>query len=348
MTPIPSKPMRVSEFSYDLPGEAIAQNAVEPRHAARLLDTRDMTDHRFLELPALLRPGDLVVVNETRVRAARVMGTREGTGGKVELLFLERLDDGSWEALARPSRRLRAGVVIDLGGPRATVTATHGEGVVTVTLDAADPEGILSSLGTVPLPPYFTGRLDDPGRYQTMFANRPGSSAAPTAGLHFTPEVVADLRDRGINMATIDLHVSLDTFRPMSAERIEDHVIHDEWCAVPEATAVAIEATREAGGRVVAIGTTVVRALESHANGSGGVDPGEGPTGLFLRPGSPITTTDLLVTNFHLPGSTLLVLLAAFMGDEWRVAYKTALERGYRFLSFGDSMLVARQDVSSG
>ena len=338
--------MRVSEFSYDLPAEAVAQTAVEPRHVSRLLDTRDMSDHVFLDLPTLLDPGDLVVVNETRVRAARMVGVREETRGRVELLFVERMANGSWEALARPSRRLRPGVVIELGDHRATVIATHGEGLITVTLDAADPEALISSQGTVPLPPYFTGRLDDPERYQTIFANTPGSAAAPTAGLHFTPDVVARLQDRGIAVATIDLHVSIDTFRPISAATVEDHVMHTEWCAVPEPTARAIARTRESGGRVVAIGTTVVRTLESHADGNGGVSSGEGGTALFLRPGSPLTVVDLLVTNFHLPGSTLLVLLAALMGDRWRPAYQTALERGYRFLSFGDAMLCQRADVA--
>lgn len=337
--------MRVSEFSYDLPGEAIAQTAIEPRHVSRLLDTRDMADHVFLDLPTLLHPGDLVVVNETRVRAARMVGSREGTGGRVELLFVERTADGSWDALARPSRRLRPGVVIELGDHRATVIATHGEGLITVTLDTDDPEALMSSQGTVPLPPYFAGHLDDPGRYQTIFANTPGSAAAPTAGLHFTPQVVTGLQSRGIAMATVDLHVSVDTFRPMSVERVEDHVMHTEWCAVPEPTARAIATARESGGRVVAIGTTVVRALETHADGVGGVRPGEGATALFLRPGSPFTVVDLLVTNFHLPGSTLLVLLAAFMGDRWRVAYQTALDRGYRFLSFGDAMVCQRTDA---
>lgn len=335
--------MQVSEFLYELPEEAIAQEPVEPRHASRLLDTRDLTDHRFLDLDDLLTPGDLIVVNETKVRAARVRGKRVGTGGVVELLFLDPMTDGSWVAMARPARRLRAGVELDLNGVQAVVLESLGDGLVRVRLDADEPEAVIDRIGRMPLPPYFKGHLDDGSRYQTMFARLPGSAAAPTAGLHFTPEVVASLEKRGIPVATVDLHVSLDTFRPMNVTRVDDHVMHTEWCAVPSATAEAVAAVRSRGSRVVAIGTTVVRTLESHADGAGGVEPGEGPTSLFLRPGRPITVVDLLVTNFHLPGSTLLVLLAAFMGDGWREAYRVALERGYRFLSFGDAMLAARK-----
>lgn len=298
-----------------------------------------MSDHRFLELADLLEPGDLVVVNETRVRAARVVGRRAGTGGQVEMLLLERLDDGSWEALARPARRLRPGLVVVFEGFTATVTSEPDGGKVTVRLDTDDPEDAIETAGTVPLPPYFTGELATPARYQTMFASTPGSAAAPTAGLHFTSEVTGRLAERDIPIATVDLHVSLDTFRPMTTDEVEDHLIQSEWCAVPEETARAIAATRQRGGRVVAIGTTVARTLETSADGSGGVEPGEWRTDLFLKPGSRFTVVDILVTNFHLPVSTLLVLLAGFMGDGWREVYESALGRGYRFLSFGDAML---------
>lgn len=325
-----------------LPDGAVAQSPIEPRHDARLLDTRDMSDHRFLELADLLETEDLVVVNDTRVRAARLLGRRRETGGKVELLLLEHNPDGTWEALAKPSRRLHPGVDIDLGGFSATVMSDPDRGMVKVELTVEDAEDAIAAHGEVPLPPYFTGRLDDPERYQTMFARDPGSAAAPTAGLHFTEEVVARLRARGIRLASVDLHVSLDTFRPMSTDDVEDHEMHSEWCAVPVETAAAVEETRERGGRVVAVGTTVVRTLESRADGTGRVTTGEGRTDLFLRPGSVISVVDVLVTNFHLPGSTLLVLLAAFMGERWRETYETALHRGYRFLSFGDAMLAAR------
>lgn len=334
--------MRVSEFEYDLPDEAIAQSAIEPRHDARLLDTRDMSDHRFLELLELLDEGDLVVINNTRVRAARLMGRRPETGGQVELLLLERGSDGTWEALAKPARRLRAGVVVDFQGFSATVVDRPTEGMVRVRLDTEDEEESIARAGTLPLPPYFTGSLEDPGRYQTVYADRVGSAAAPTAGLHFTDEVIERLADRGIDMATVDLGVSLDTFRPMSGELVEEHRMHKERCSIPEESSSAIARARSRGGRVIAIGTTVVRTLETFADGAGGVVPGSRHTDLFITPGYEFQVVDGLVTNFHLPSSTLLVLLAAFMGPDWREAYETALERGYRFLSFGDAMYAER------
>lgn len=304
-----------------------------------------MSDHVFVDVADLLEPGDLVVVNETRVRAARLIGRRPKTGGQVELLLLERLDDGSWEALAKPARRLHPGVEIEFDGFSAEILGEPEAGRVRVRLDAEDPERAISEAGTIPLPPYFTGDLADPDRYQTMFASKPGSAAAPTAGLHFTEEVTRRLADRGIPIVDVDLHVSIDTFRPMAVEVIEDHELHSEWCAIPESTAEAVRRTRASGGRVAAVGTTVVRTLESLADGSGGVMAGKRTTDLFLTPGARFTVVDLLITNFHLPRSTLLVLLAAFMGDGWREAYSTAIDRGYRFLSFGDAMLAAR-DVS--
>jgi S-adenosylmethionine:tRNA ribosyltransferase-isomerase len=303
-----------------------------------------MSDHRFLELPEILEPGDLVVVNETRVRAARLIGRRARTGGRVEMLLLEELPDGNWEALARPSRRLRPGVEVEFEGFSATVLDHPDEGRVTVSLETGHAEAAIEKAGTIPLPPYFIGDLPDPSRYQTMFAANPGSAAAPTAGLHFTDDVVAGLERRGIETATIDLHVGVDTFRPMTVEMIEDHTMHTEWCSVPTATVDAIRATRERGGAVVAIGTTVVRALESSAGPGGTLTAGARETDLFLRPGSRFQVVDTLVTNFHVPGSTLMVLVAAFMGERWRDVYRHALEEGYRFLSFGDAMLAARHD----
>jgi S-adenosylmethionine:tRNA ribosyltransferase-isomerase len=335
--------MRVEEFSYTLPESAIAQEAIEPRHDARLLDTRDMSDHVFLDLPSLLRPGDLVVVNETRVRAARLRGKRVGTGGEIELLILTARPDGLWEAMARPARRLRAGVEIEFEGLAATIVEAPDKGLVVVDLRAPDVEAAIAHAGRVPLPPYFKGTLDDASRYQTMFARAPGSAAAPTAGLHFTPHVVSRFEDRGVELASVDLHVGIDTFRPMSVGRVEDHRMHSEWFSIPEATAAAVGRARRAGDRVVAIGTTVVRALESHANEDGTVGQGTGETALFLKPGDSFRVVDALVTNFHLPRSTLVVLVAAFMGERWREAYAAALQRGYRFLSFGDAMYAERQ-----
>lgn len=283
------------------------------------------------------------MINETRVRAARLRGTRRGTGGSVELLILERLDGDRWEALARPARRLRPGVVVDFETFSATVDSDPVHGRVEVIIHAADAEEAIATDGSIPLPPYFTGALADPERYQTVFAATPGSAAAPTAGLHFTGDVLDRLASRDISIATVDLHVSLDTFRPMTVTEVEDHEMHSEWCSVSAATAHAIADARDRRGRVVAVGTTVVRSLEAMADGDGGVEAGERRTNLFLKPGSSFTVVDLLVTNFHLPGSTLLVLLAGFMGDGWKAAYETALRRRYRFLSFGDAMLAERR-----
>jgi len=335
--------MRVEEFIYPLPESAIAQEAIEPRHDARLLDTRDMSDHVFLDLPSMLRPGDVVVVNETRVRAARLVGRRAGTGGEIELLVLTARPDGLWEAMARPARRLRPGVEIEFEGLAATIVEGPDDGLVAVDLIADDVEASIAAAGQIPLPPYFKGILSDISRYQTIFARSTGSAAAPTAGLHFTPDVVSRLQTRGIEIATVDLHVGIDTFRPISVDRVEDHRMHSEWCSIPEATADAVIRARQSGGRVVAIGTTVVRALESFADEGGVVERGAGETALFLRPGDEFRVVDILVTNFHVPGSTLVVLVAAFMGQRWRKAYETALERGYRFLSFGDAMYAERK-----
>lgn len=296
-----------------------------------------MSDHRFLELSELLEPGDLVVVNETRVRSARLLGRRAGTGGKVELFLLSKRPNGLWDATARPARRLREGVKLEFEGLTATVHEKR-HGMLLVSLDAEDEEKAIERAGKVPLPPYFTGQLDDDGRYQTMFARELGSAAAPTAGLHFTPDVVARLQAKGIRMATVDLHVSLDTFRPITTSTVEGHRMHSEWCAVPPETARAVSEA----ARVIAVGTTVVRTLESFAVGERAVEPGEKSTDLFLMPGSVFQVVDGLVTNFHMPGSTLLVLLAAFMGARWREAYEIALARGYRFLSFGDAMYAER------
>ena len=306
--------MRVEDFTYELPESAIAQEAIEPRDSARLLDTRDMSDHHFTDLPDLLQSGDLMVVNDTKVRAARLVGHRSETGGQVELLVLGARPDGLWECLARPSRRLRPGIRIEFDGLSAEITAGPEEGLVVVDFEAPDVEAAIEAAGEVPLPPYFHGELDDPARYQTMFASVPGSSAAPTAGLHFTDRVIEGLRDRGIETATVDLHVGVDTFRPIATENIEDHKMHNEWCSIPEATAAAIATVQERGGRVVAIGTTTVRTLESLGNDDGTVTEGATDTDLFLKPGSRFRVVDALVTNFHVPESTLIVLLAGFMG----------------------------------
>ncbi|MDH3729775.1 MAG: tRNA preQ1(34) S-adenosylmethionine ribosyltransferase-isomerase QueA [Acidimicrobiia bacterium] len=336
--------MRTADFAYDLPADAIAQEPAEPRDSSRLLDCRDMTDHRFAELPSLLDEGDLVVVNRTRVRRARLRGARQDTGGAVELLLLRRIGE-VWSALAKPSRRLRPGVAIEAGRLRVTVVGEPVDGVIDIelsTVDGTRVEEAIEEQGEVPLPPYFSGTLSTPERYQTIFAQNAASAAAPTAGLHFTESVVSGLGDRGIAIAEVDLEVGLDTFRPMSTDDVADHEIHTERVEVSGSARDAIAATRRRGGRVIAIGTTVVRALESSAAGLGQVSEFVGDTDLFITPGYEFRVVDGLITNFHVPSSTLVVLVAAFMGEAWRQAYSEALARGYRMLSFGDAMMVFR------
>lgn len=334
--------MLVADFDYELPESAIAQSAIEPRDSSRLLVTSAMTDHHFADLPGLLEPGDVLVVNRTRVRAARLFGSKPATGGSVELLLTRRIDTQQWEGLVRPARRIKPGTELDFGQISGIVLAGPDRGAVAVELVAVagDVEDLLPSIGEVPLPPYFRGELADPERYQTMFAKGVGSAAAPTAGLHFTPGVVQDLSARGIPIGEIELEVGLDTFRPMGGATIAEHQIHAERYRVPEATAALIEKHRSRGGRVVAVGTTVVRTLESAAGGDGAVRPGEGEATLFIVPGYRFRAVDAVVTNFHAPRTTLLAMIAAMVGPRWREMYMTALERGYRFLSFGDAMLI--------
>jgi S-adenosylmethionine:tRNA ribosyltransferase-isomerase len=347
----------VEAFDYDLPPERIAQRPVEPRDSSRLLHltpSGEIDDHVFTDLPGLLRSGDLLVVNDTRVRAARLLGTRDG-GGRAEVLLLRRLDGAAENAasarfagLVRPARRLRPGTVVEVGeGLLAQIgepMAGHpGARCVTVTAQGS-VDAAIERAGTVPLPPYIRKSLDDPTRYQTLFsaASPPESAAAPTAGLHFTPAVLDALRDRGVELARVRLDVGLGTFSPIRTALVEDHRMHAERFELPAATASAIAAARERGGRVVAVGTTAVRTLESRARNDGLVEPGAGTTELFLRPGTPPRVIDGLLTNFHQPRSSLLVLLAAVVGDRWRDAYEHALRSGYRFLSFGDCMLCWR------
>ena len=345
-------------FDYALPEERIAQQPLLRRDASRLLHLPPAgppRDHGFADLPDLLRPGDLLVGNDTRVRAARLRGTRPG-GGAAELLVLDEHGDGSHLCLVRPARRLPAGTRVDLAGGLAAVVgepAPGHPGARRVRFDGGGSAGLdaaLEAAGTVPLPPYIRGPIADPGRYQTIFAaSPPRSAAAPTAGLHFTPEVLDQLRHRGIGLATVRLEVGLGTFTPIRTARVDDHRMHEERFELPEPAAAAIDATRGAGGRVVAVGTTTVRVLETMTAGEGRVDPGSGVTRLFIRPGTPIRVVDGLLTNFHQPRSSLLVLVAVVLGgDRWRAAYDHALRGGYRFLSFGDCMLCWTAARSNG
>jgi S-adenosylmethionine:tRNA ribosyltransferase-isomerase len=331
--------MHTKDFNYHLPDASIAQTAIEPRDDSRLLVTDTMDDRRFRDLPAILSPGDLVVVNQTKVRAARLIGKRLPGMGKTEVLLTQRVDPTRWKALVRPATKLQAGSRIECEGLQVTLLTNPAEGVATVTIGTdGDVEQAIEAAGEVPLPPYFKGTIDDPNRYQTIFANRLGSSAAPTAALHFTDTVMNELAARAIPIAVVELEVGLDTFRPMLDGRVEDHLIHTERIVVPPETVAAVDRTREREGKVVAIGTTVVRTLESAEVGGGRVMEFDGPTSLFITPGYRPQVVDAVVTNFHAPRTTLLVLLAALMGDRWRSVYRYALDSGYRFLSFGDAM----------
>ena len=335
--------MLTADFDYELPESAIAQSPAEPRDSSRLLVTADMSDHVFSELPDLLGPDDIVVVNDTRVRAARIHLTKAKTGGAVEMLLLDRLENGNWEALVRPARRLRRGTRLVGEHLEARLESDPVDGIAEVALEASeDVEAVIDKAGEVPLPPYITASLADPSRYQTVYARTPGSAAAPTAGLHFTEELLERLERKTAGIARVELRVGLGTFRPIQTERVSDHRMHREWVSVPAETVDSIARATSRGGRVVAVGTTVVRALETAAR-EGELRPWTGHTDLFITPGFRFRVVDRLVTNFHMPRSSLLVMIAAFMGPGWREAYSVALQRGYRFLSFGDAMLCDRE-----
>lgn len=336
--------MNTDLFDYDLPEGAIAQTPLEPRDASRLLRTDPLEDRVFADLPGLLQPGDLVVVNRTKVRAARLIGHKTETGGLVELLVLRRVDDARWEALIRPARRIRVGTKLQFGAITGEVLSGPERGEVVVALSTAngDVEAAFETDGQIPLPPYIHTDLEDRGRYQTVFAKTVGSAAAPTAALHFTPRLLTALGERGVAVAEVDLEVGLDTFRPIGTENIADHEMHQEAWSVPAETEEAIAETRSNGGRVVAVGTTVVRTLESAACGDGMVSAGGGDTDLFISPGYRMRVVDVVLTNFHAPRTTLIVMIATLIGERWRAVYEHALRDGYRFLSFGDAMLIER------
>ncbi len=362
--------MRLELFDYPLPPERIAQTPIEPRDASRLLrvGAGGVLEHlRFLDFPSLLNPGDLVVFNDTRVLPARLHGEKE-TGARVEVLLLQRLGPGRWETLASPGRRLHLGSRIRFErGLTAEVLERGAEGTRIIQFDAEGgaqaADDRIHETGEMPLPPYIHERLSDRERYQTLYARDEGSAAAPTAGLHFTPRVFELLRERGVGLAFVTLHVGIATFRPVKTQTIQEHEMHEEWYSVPEETARAI---RQCTGRVVAVGTTTVRCLESAAaiGASGQSGPGEqacaplpgsrtrslqagsGRTRLYITPGYRFQAVDALLTNFHMPRSSLLILISAFAGLETvRAAYREALEHDYRFLSFGDAMFLERADA---
>ena len=328
----------MADYEYELPERAISQVPAEPRDSARLLVAvgDGIGHHRVRDLPALLHPGDLVVVNDTRVLPAR-LHLRKASGGAAEVLLLEPEEEGGrcWRALVRPARRLQPGTVLSAadGKPLVEVGGSDDGGATRRVTLLGEPW----PYGEIPLPPYLHRALADPERYQTVYAARPASVAAPTAGLHLTGEVLAALRERGIEIAAVELVVGLDTFRPVTVEAADEHEMHSEAYRVPLATWESCTRARAEGRRVVAIGTTTVRALESAAHA--GLT---GRTDLFIRGDYDFRVVDVLLTNFHLPRSTLLLMVEAFAGPGWREAYRIALAQDYRFLSFGDAMLVAR------
>ncbi len=328
--------MESSAFEYDLPDEAIAQTPASPRDSSRLLVTGDPVEHRHTrDFPSLLGPGDVVVVNNTRVLSARMHLTK-ATGGQVEVLALEPVEDGRWEALVRPSRRVPEGTTLHAADGTAVlrVDEATGEGTRLVQPLGGAMEQTLEVLGAVPLPPYITAPLGDTERYQTVFADHATSVAAPTAGLHLTDAVLTQCQERGAQIRTVELSVGVGTFRPLESDVVDEHTMHSERYRVDATTWADIESA----DRVVAVGTTVVRALESVAR-SGEL---AGRTDLFITPGFEFRVVDALMTNFHVPRSTLLVMIEAFAGPRWRDWYGIALAEGYRFLSFGDAMFLER------
>lgn len=340
--------MKTSDFYYHLPDALIAQTPLERRDASRLMrldrSTGAVEHHRFWELPELLRPGDLLVLNDSRVLPARLYGEKASTGAAIQFLLLERRSADTWEILVKPGKRARPGTVVRFGDGLL-------EGEILEVLEGGNRlarfawQGefyqVLERIGQMPLPHYITGELKDRERYQTVYARETGSAAAPTAGLHFTPELLARLQERGIGAAYVTLHVGLGTFRPVKTEEVADHRMHSEHYHLPAETADKINACKAAAGRVIAVGTTSCRTLESVWRREGRIAESEGYTDIFLYPGKDFGVLDGLITNFHLPESTLIMLVAAFAGyGHTMEAYRAAVEERYRFYSFGDAMLI--------
>ncbi|MBE0672846.1 MAG: tRNA preQ1(34) S-adenosylmethionine ribosyltransferase-isomerase QueA [Anaerolineales bacterium] len=338
--------MKTSDFDYHLPESSIAQTPVEPRDSSRLLvlhrDSGQM-DHRiFRDLSLFLRPNDLLILNRTRVIPARIFAKKE-TGGKVELLLLRRRDELTWEALVG-GKGLHMGKKVTVeNGPQAEIMEIL-DGSERLIKFSEPIEPYFPKVGNIPLPPYIHEKLSDPERYQTVFAKEMGSAAAPTAGLHFTPQLLDELKKEGVKIAYVTLHVGLDTFAPVTEDDPKEHKIHTEWCELPQETADLINATKNSGGRVIAVGTTSVRTLESAGRESifeARIAAFVGPTDIFILPGYQFKVVDAMITNFHLPKSTLIMLVSAFAGREKILeTYNIAIHEGYRFYSFGDAMLI--------
>ena len=347
--------MRTSDFDYHLPEHLIAQTPVEPRDHSRLLvvdtATGDLSHRHFYDIGHFLQPGDLLVLNNSRVLPARLRGRRSGTGGAVEVLLLHREDEGLWKAMVKPGRRLGPGAAFEIDGVSVDVLEDLGDGTRLIRIS---DEGVIRDSGEVPLPPYIHTPLADGERYQTVYASAEGSAAAPTAGLHFTPELLDDLRLKGIRLAQVTLHVGIDTFRPVRSEQPGKHKLHSEYFQLGEQAALEINQAKADGRRIICVGTTSVRSLEQAAllaeeQGSATVAAASGWADLFILPGHRFRLVDGLITNFHLPRSTLLMLVSAFAGrdragDAGRETilrvYQEAIEGGYRFYSFGDCMMV--------
>lgn len=340
--------MKTSDFYYDLPQELIAQTPLERRDGSRLMvlnrETGEIQHQHFYDLPEHLHPGDTLVLNDSRVLPARLYGHRVPTGGAVELLLLKDVGDGKWECLARPGRKLKPGAEVSFGDGELTATIAEdlqeGKKIVQFHYEGIFLE-ILERLGKMPLPPYIKEELQNGERYQTVYSRVTGSAAAPTAGLHFTKELLQKIRDMGVDIAYVTLHVGLGTFRPVSAEEVTDHHMHSEFCMISKETAELLNETHRRGGRIVCVGTTSCRTLESFAQKDGTFEERSGWTDIFIYPGYRFKAMDALVTNFHLPESTLVMLVSAFAGREHILnAYNTAVKERYRFFSFGDAMFI--------
>ena len=350
-TPSPAVPVghRTADYYFDLPRELIAQDPLEDRSSSRLLvmdrNTGEVTHGTFRDILRYLHPGDALILNDTKVIPARLLGEREGTGASIEILLLKRMDKDVWECLVRPGKKLRPGAraVFGDGSLKAEIleVVEGGNRLVRFEFEGIFEE-VLDRLGEMPLPPYITHKLKDRGRYQTVYARYEGSAAAPTAGLHFTPELLDEVRALGVQTGFVTLHVGLGTFRPVKVDDVEQHTMHTEWYNVPEETADLINRTHQAGGRVICVGTTSCRTVESAADENGIVHAGSDDTSIFIYPGYHFKTMAGLITNFHLPESTLIMLVSAFAGREHVLkAYEEAVRERYRFFSFGDAMFIA-------
>lgn len=339
--------LKVDIFDYNLPEELIAQTPVLQRDSSRLLaldrENGEITHGHFSDITKYLKKGDCLVLNNTRVIPARLIGERAG-GGEAELLLLRRIDTSRWETMVRPGKKLKTGKTVSFGGGKLIAEIVdelpNGNRVAEFKFDGIFEE-VLNELGQMPLPPYITEKLADRERYQTVYSKHDGSAAAPTAGLHFTNELLSEIEKMGVNIAYLTLHVGIGTFRPVKAEVVEEHDMHSEVYIVPEETAEIINRTKKEGGRVIAVGTTSTRTLESATDENGILHAGSNSTNIFIYPGYKFKMIDGLITNFHLPKSTLIMLVSAFAGYEHTMnAYKTAVDERYRFFSFGDAMLI--------